>query len=74
MSCTSPLVIAADIFPDMSRSEIDLEIKLMFERSINLSKALRGEISASELAEIFSAQDISIDDWVAHCDEVGERW
>jgi DNA-binding transcriptional regulator YdaS (Cro superfamily) len=70
----SPLVLPAEVFPDMSDDEIALEVELMFQRANAISQAIKGEVSASDLAEIIRSQDISIDDWALHCDEFGERW
>jgi hypothetical protein len=74
MIWNSPLVLPAEIFPDMSESDVMLELQLMVERSNAIANAIAGNMPASELAELIRAQDFEVDSWIDAIDELGERW
>jgi hypothetical protein len=69
-SWNSPLVLAVDIFPDMTPDELAKEIDLMFTRSMAIKDAISGNMPVSELCELVRSHDISIDDWSINCDDV----
>jgi hypothetical protein len=70
----SPLVLPAEIFPDMSADDIANEIKLMHERSTAIHRAMDGNMPVSELAELVRSQGFDIDQWAADCELFGEKW
>lgn len=69
----SSLVLPAILYPDMSQDEVELAIEDMFSRSEAISKAIAGNMSASDLAELIRAQDFEIDSWIDDIDKHGSE-
>ena len=70
----SPLILSADIFPDMSIQEIELEIEMMFLRSKAIQDAISGNIPVGEMIELVEYSGVDIDQWAITCDDVSGTW
>jgi hypothetical protein len=70
----SPLILSADIFPDMDDDEIALELEMMFLRSKAIHDAISGNIPVAEMVEIVEFSGIDIDQWAITCDDVSGTW
>lgn len=65
----SPIVLPLEIFPEMSASDLDRELKAMFDRSYALDKALRGEIPLENYLDLIEFQGYDMDFIVDQCNE-----
>ena len=64
-----PLVLPLEIFSGMSKSDVDRELKAMFERSYALDKALRGELPLEDYLDMIELQGYDMDSIVDQCHE-----
>ncbi|MFN7762544.1 MAG: hypothetical protein ACK5RE_18005 [Pseudanabaena sp.] len=70
----SPLILSADLFPDMSVNEMAYEIEMMFRRSQAIHDAISGKIPVREMVDIVEDSGIDIDQWAITCDQVSGMW
>ena len=70
----SPLILSADLFPDMSDEEMAYEIEMMFLRSQAIHDAISGNIPVGEMVELVEFTGVDIDQWAITCDDVSGAW
>lgn len=70
----SPLILSADLFPDMTDDEMALEIEMMFIRSQAIHDAISGNIPVREMIELVEFTGVDIDQWAITCDDVSGNW
>jgi len=70
----SPLILPAEIFPDMSEGDRVAELHLMIERAIALDNAIQGNIPASQILELIDHQGLDIDGFIDDLNLYGEGW
>jgi hypothetical protein len=70
----SPLILSADLFPDMTDEEMNLEIEMMFLRSKAIQDAISGNIPVGEMIELVEYSGVDIDQWAITCDDVSGMW
>jgi hypothetical protein len=70
----SPLILPADIFPDMSAEEIAREIENMFVRSQAIYDAISGIITPQNMIELVEFSGVDIAEWALDCDRVSGNW
>jgi len=70
----NPLVIPAEIFPEMNESDRAIELNLMIERAIAFQNAIDGNLPASELLELLDEQEYDIDEFIEEIVLVSEAW
>jgi hypothetical protein len=66
-----PLIIPANLFPDMSESERLEEIELMISRQTALYQAIDGRLPASDLLDFIDSQGYEVDAWIEDLDTYG---
>ena len=74
MDWNNPLVLPAEMFPDMSDDDRAIEIQLMIDRAITLENAMQGNVSASQLLELIDDQGFSVDEFIDDLNIYGEGW
>jgi len=70
----NPLIIPAEIFPEMNESDRANELDLMIERAIAFQKAIDGNLPANQLLEILDEQEYDIDEFIDELALVSEAW
>ena len=70
----SPLILSADLFPDMTTEEMMHEIEMMFIRSQAIQDAISGNIPVGEMVELVEFSGVDIDQWAITCDDVSGTW
>lgn len=70
----SPLILPADLFPDMTDEEMKNEIEMMFIRSQAIHDAISGNIPVKEMIELVEFSGVDIDQWAITCDDVSGTW
>ena len=74
MDWNNPLVLPAEMFPDMSDDDRAIELQLMIDRAITLENAIQGNIPASQLLELIDDQGFSVDEFIDDLNIYGEGW
>ena len=74
MDWNNPLVLPAEMFPDMSDDDRAIEIRLMIDRAITLENAMQGNVPANQLLELIDDQDFSVDEFIDDLNIYGEGW
>ena len=74
MDWNNPLVLPAEMFPDMSDDDRAIEIQLMIDRAITLENAMQGNVSASQLLDLIDDQGFSVDEFIDDLNIYGEGW
>lgn len=74
MDWNNPLVLPAEMFPDMSDDDRAIEIQLMIDRAITLENAMQGNVSANQLLELIDDQGFSVDEFIDDLNIYGEGW
>ena len=74
MDWNNPLVLPAEMFPDMSDDDRAIEIQLMIDRAITLENAMKGNVPANQLLELIDDQDFSVDEFIDDLNIYGEGW
>ena len=74
MDWNNPLVLPAEMFPDMSDDDRAIEIQLMIDRATTLENAMQGNVSASQLLELIDDQGFSVDEFIDDLNIYGEGW
>lgn len=74
MDWNNPLVLPAEMFPDMSDSDRAVELQLMIERAIAIEKAIQGKTPASEVLELIDHQGFDVDEFIDDLNIYGEGW
>lgn len=74
MDWKNPLVLPAEMFPDMSESDRATEIQLMIERAIALENAIQGNVPANDLLELIDDQGFDVDEFIDDLNIYGEGW
>ena len=74
MDWNNPLVLPAELFPDMSDDDRAIEIQLMIDRAITLENAMQGNVSASQLLDLIDDQGFSVDEFIDDLNIYGEGW
>ena len=74
MDWNNPLVLPAELFPDMPDDDRAIEIQLMFDRAITLENAIQGNVPASQLLELIDDQGFSVDEFIDDLNIYGEGW
>lgn len=74
MDWRNPLVLPAEMFPDMSEGDRAVEIQLMIDRAIALENAIKGNVSANNLLELIDDQGFNVDDFIDDLNVYGEGW
>lgn len=74
MDWKNPLVLPAEMFPDMSEDDRAVELHLMIERAIALENAIQGDTPASDLLELIDSQGFDVDEFCDDLNIYGEGW
>lgn len=74
MDWNNPLVLPAEMFPDMSDGDRAVELQLMIERAIALENAIQGNVPANDLLELIDGQGFDVDDFIDDLNIYGEGW
>lgn len=74
MGWQNPLVIPAEMFPDMSESDRAIELQLMIDRAIALENAMQKNIPASRVLELLDHQGFDVDEFIDDLNVYGEGW
>lgn len=74
MDWNNPLVLPAEMFPDMSEDDRAVELQLMIERAIALENAIQGNMPANDLLELIDGQGFDVDDFIDDLNVYGEGW
>lgn len=74
MDWKNPLVLPAEMFPDMSEGDRAFELQLMIERAIALENAIQGNVPANDLLELIDGQGFDVDEFIDDLNVYGEGW
>lgn len=74
MDWNNPLVLPAEMFPDMSEGDRAVELQLMIDRAIALENAIQGKIPASQVLELIDDQGFDVDEFIDDLNIYGEGW
>jgi hypothetical protein len=74
MDWQNPLVLPAEMFPDMSEGDRVIELQMMIERAITLENVIQGNASASQILELIDHQGFDIDGFIGDLNIYGEGW
>jgi hypothetical protein len=74
MDWKNPLILPAEMFPDMSEGDRVVELQLMIDRAIALENAIQGEIPASQVLELIDHQGFDVDGFIDDLNVYGEGW
>lgn len=74
MDWENPLVLPAELFPDMSESDRAIEIQLMIDRAVALDNAIQGNLPASQVLELIDHQGFDVDEFIDDLNIYGEGW
>jgi hypothetical protein len=74
MDWKNPLVLPAEMFPDMSEGDRAIELQLMIERAIALENAIQKNIPASQVLELIDDQGFDVDEFIDDLNVYGEGW
>lgn len=74
MDWQNPLVLPAEMFPDMSEGDRAVELQLMIDRAIALENAMQKNIPASRVLELLDHQGFDVDEFIDDLNVYGEGW
>ena len=74
MDWKNPLVLPAEMFPDMSEGDRAVELQLMIERAIALDNAMQKNIPAGQVLELLDHQGFDVDEFIDDLNVYGEGW
>lgn len=74
MGWNNPLVLPAEMFPDMTEGDRATEIQLMIDRAIALENAINGNVPANQLLELIDDQGFDVDEFIDDLNIYGEGW